>query len=84
MGRRRARWLGMSAALVLAVGGLSSASPAVAAVVCPSGVESDFNGDGQRDVAIADPEATVAGHADAGAVHVVYGSGKGNLLTVSE
>jgi len=79
MGRRRARWLGMSAALVLAVGGLSSASPAVAAVACPSGVESDFNGDGQRDVAIADPEATVAGHADAGAVHVVYGSGKGNL-----
>jgi hypothetical protein len=42
-------------------------------------VESDFNGDGQRDVAIADPEATIAGQADAGAVHLVYGGGKGNL-----
>jgi hypothetical protein len=42
-------------------------------------VEADFNGDGQRDLAVADPEATIAGHADAGAVHVVYGGGKGNL-----
>ncbi|MEV8226687.1 VCBS repeat-containing protein [Streptomyces sp. NPDC079167] len=55
------------------------ATPAVAAVACPVGVESDFNGDGQRDVVIADPEATVAGHAGAGAVHVVYGGGKGNV-----
>ncbi|MEU1278571.1 VCBS repeat-containing protein [Streptomyces sp. NPDC005805] len=42
-------------------------------------MESDFNGDGQRDVVIADPEATVTGHADAGVVHVIYGGGKGNL-----
>ncbi|WP_309140296.1 VCBS repeat-containing protein [Streptomyces sp. PKU-EA00015] len=42
-----------------------------------SGVESDFNGDGIRDTAIADPEATVAGHAEAGLVRIVYGGGKG-------
>ncbi|MFD3626929.1 FG-GAP repeat protein [Streptomyces sp. NPDC058698] len=58
-------------------------TPAAAAVVCPSGVDSDFNGDGIRDTAIADPEATVAGVRQAGEVHVVYGGGKG-VLTVSE
>ncbi|WP_367323092.1 FG-GAP repeat domain-containing protein [Streptomyces sp. HUAS ZL42] len=54
-------------------------TPAAAAVACPSGVDSDFNGDGIRDTAIADPEATVDGVAKAGAVHVVYGGGKGTL-----
>ncbi|MGP4010191.1 FG-GAP repeat domain-containing protein [Streptomyces sp. 4N124] len=42
-------------------------------------MDSDFNGDGARDTVIADPEATVNGVARAGAVHVVYGGGKGNL-----
>ncbi|CAL9355788.1 hypothetical protein SUDANB6_00563 [Streptomyces sp. enrichment culture] len=51
----------------------------MAAVACPSGTESDFNGDGIRDTAIADPEATVGGVKEAGAVHVVYGGGKGAL-----
>ncbi|MEU0113647.1 integrin alpha [Streptomyces bobili] len=54
-------------------------TPAVAAVACPSGVDSDFNGDGIRDMAIADPEATVDGMLKAGVVHVVYGGGKGTL-----
>ncbi|MGW2819691.1 FG-GAP repeat domain-containing protein [Streptomyces sp. NPDC001443] len=54
-------------------------TPAAAAAACPSGVESDFNGDGIRDTAIADPEATVDGVAKAGLVHVVYGGGKGTL-----
>ncbi|MFJ8074387.1 hypothetical protein ACIQ7Q_10745 [Streptomyces sp. NPDC096176] len=36
-------------------------------------MESDFNGDGIRDTAIADPEATVAGRAEAGLVRIVYG-----------
>lgn len=54
-------------------------TPAAAAVACPSGVESDFNGDGIRDTAVADPEATDAGVPKAGAVHIVYGGGKGTL-----
>ncbi|MEW2075451.1 MULTISPECIES: VCBS repeat-containing protein [unclassified Streptomyces] len=58
-------------------------TPAAAAVACPSGVDSDFNGDGIRDTAIADPEATVAGMRKAGEVHVVYGGGKGTL-TISQ
>ncbi|MCM2579119.1 S1 family peptidase [Streptomyces meridianus] len=37
----------------------------------------DFNCDGLRDVAISDPDATVAGAAKAGRVQVVYGGGKG-------
>ncbi|WP_329186312.1 VCBS repeat-containing protein [Actinacidiphila glaucinigra] len=46
---------------------------------CTAGTESDFNGDGVRDVAIADPLATVTGHPNAGQVDVVYGGGKGTL-----
>ncbi|MFF3202335.1 MULTISPECIES: VCBS repeat-containing protein [unclassified Streptomyces] len=63
----------------LGIGG----TPAEAAVACPSGVESDFNGDGIRDTAIADPEATVSGAARAGEVQIVYGGGKG-VLTLSQ
>ncbi|MFG3404518.1 trypsin-like serine protease [Streptomyces sp. NPDC048142] len=37
----------------------------------------DFNGDGHRDVAVADPKATVAGATGAGLVRVVYGNGAG-------
>ncbi|MEU8650132.1 VCBS repeat-containing protein [Streptomyces sp. NPDC048737] len=64
---------------MLAFGVGTGGTPAVAAVACPSGVESDFNGDGLRDTAIADPEATDAGVPKAGAVHIVYGGGKGTL-----
>ncbi|MFI6439848.1 VCBS repeat-containing protein [Streptomyces sp. NPDC050759] len=63
--------------------GVSGGTPAVAAVACPSGGESDFNGDGARDTAVADPEATVGGVAKAGEVHIVYGAGKG-VLTLSQ
>lgn len=35
----------------------------------------DYNGDGHRDVAIADPKATVGSAAEAGLVRVVYGNG---------
>ncbi|MFF5891570.1 trypsin-like serine protease [Streptomyces globisporus] len=38
----------------------------------------DFNCDGARDVAIADPDAAVNGAAKAGRVQLVYGAGKGN------
>ncbi|MFJ8712617.1 trypsin-like serine protease [Streptomyces violaceus] len=37
----------------------------------------DFNCDGVRDTAVADPDATVGGDAGAGLVRVVYGGGKG-------
>ncbi|MGV9941129.1 VCBS repeat-containing protein [Streptomyces sp. NPDC003401] len=64
---------------LLAWGLGAGGTPAAAAVACPSGVDSDFNGDGIRDTAIADPEATDAGVPKAGAVHIVYGGGKGTL-----
>ncbi|MER5216923.1 VCBS repeat-containing protein [Streptomyces sp. NPDC002838] len=67
------------AGTLLAWGVGTGGTPAAAAVACPSGTESDFNGDGVRDTAIADPEATVDGVAKAGVVHVVYGGGKGTL-----
>ncbi|MGX1269937.1 FG-GAP repeat protein [Streptomyces phaeoluteigriseus] len=80
-------WRHSAAAVVtgtlLAWGLGAGGTPAVAAVACPSGVDSDFNGDGIRDTAIADPEATVDGVPRAGAVHIVYGGGKGTL-TVSQ
>ncbi|GAA1406929.1 hypothetical protein GCM10009662_39660 [Catellatospora coxensis] len=41
---------------------------------CASGVAGDFNGDGVRDVLIADPMATVNGDAEAGSVRIVNGA----------
>ncbi|MGW6457151.1 integrin alpha [Streptomyces sp. NPDC055078] len=49
---------------------------AYASAAC-TGVESDYNGDGLRDTAIADPDATVGGKALAGRVTVVYGGTAG-------
>ncbi|MFI1827145.1 FG-GAP repeat protein [Streptomyces sp. NPDC020412] len=67
-----------AAAALLATGaGQYAATPAVAAATCQGGVDSDFNGDGVRDTAIADPEATVSGKERAGLVRVVLGGGKG-------
>ncbi|WP_329340345.1 VCBS repeat-containing protein [Streptomyces sp. NBC_01352] len=67
------------AGALLGLAGASGGTPAAAAVACPSGTDSDFNGDGVRDTAIADPEASVDGVQKAGAVHVVYGGDKGTL-----
>ena len=83
----RARTGMIGLALVVAVslpGGVSplTATPAAAAG-CTAGQETDFNGDGIRDIAISDPEATVSGLVEAGAVHVVYGGGKG-VATISQ
>lgn len=44
----------------------------------------DFNCDGVRDVAIADPDATVAGRARAGLVRVIYGGGAGTAEITQE
>ncbi|MER6786186.1 VCBS repeat-containing protein [Streptomyces sp. NPDC000658] len=62
--------------------GIVAGTPAYA-VGCVGGVDSDFNGDGVRDTAIADPLATVSGQEKAGAVQVVLGGGKG-VTTLSQ
>lgn len=50
---------------------------------CSGGTPSDVNGDGVRDLIIADPEATVGSAGRAGAVQVVYG-GAGAVATLTE
>ncbi|SCL24446.1 Repeat domain-containing protein [Micromonospora inyonensis] len=50
---------------------------------CTSGADSDFNGDGVSDIAIADPQATASGQAKAGLIHVTYG-GTGTVQTLHE
>ncbi|MFF0254225.1 hypothetical protein ACFYPW_17185 [Micromonospora zamorensis] len=50
---------------------------------CVGGTESDFNGDGVADVAIADPEATANSQIRAGQVHVSYG-GSSTVQTLQE
>lgn len=52
-------------------------SSSASAATCVAGTESDFNGDGIRDTAVADPLATVNGAAKAGLVRVILGGGKG-------
>ncbi|MGV9691727.1 FG-GAP repeat protein [Streptomyces sp. NPDC003444] len=70
-------------AIALSAGPEPLGNAAVAAPGC-SGAESDFNGDGFRDTAIADPQATVNGIAKAGVVHIVYGGGAGTLELTQE
>ncbi|MFE7839228.1 integrin alpha [Streptomyces sp. NPDC057474] len=69
----------VSLGLVVAgpAGAGSAGAPTAVAAVCTGGVNPDYNGDGIRDIAIADPDATVAGKARAGRIDVVYGGGKG-------
>ncbi|MGW3626164.1 FG-GAP repeat domain-containing protein [Streptomyces sp. NPDC000880] len=72
--------VGIAIVALLSVGtGAMSTQQASAAATCVGGVENDFNGDGIRDVAIADPLATVSGVERAGAIHVVLGGGKGTV-----
>lgn len=51
---------------------------------CVGGTDSDFNGDGVTDIAIADPEATVEGQAKAGHIRLVYGGSAGTVDTLHE
>src|SRR5690606_7297147 len=53
--------------------GVAQAGDRIGAVV----VAGDFNRDGFDDLAIGAPGATVNGKANAGAVHILYGSSKG-------
>lgn len=59
------------------VSGFGTGSAEAAEAACSGGTGSDYNGDGIRDTAIADPEATVGSAAEAGQVTVVHGGGKG-------
>ena len=63
-----------TAAITLAAATLAPfALTAPAAHAATAAVPYDFNGDGRTDLAIGAPDATVGGHAKAGAVSVVYG-----------
>ncbi|MEE1930854.1 VCBS repeat-containing protein [Streptomyces sp. TRM 70351] len=83
MRKRRGRALRAPLATAVSVAlcalslGVVGGSSAHAVAGCQAGAASDFNGDGVTDVAIADPEATVSGRAEAGLVRIVYGGGKG-------
>ncbi|MFJ8104619.1 VCBS repeat-containing protein [Streptomyces sp. NPDC096132] len=79
--RRRGAACILAAALLGLVPGVAQ-TPAVAADSC-AGAQSDFNGDGIRDTAVADPLATVSGKEKAGAVQIVLGGGKG-VTTLSQ
>ncbi|MGV9455819.1 FG-GAP-like repeat-containing protein [Streptomyces sp. NPDC003635] len=57
--------------------GVLTALPATPAVAAPSGLASDFNGDGYRDLAIGAMGADVGSAHSAGAVVVLYGSSSG-------
>ncbi|MGW7297385.1 FG-GAP-like repeat-containing protein [Streptomyces sp. NPDC054829] len=57
--------------------GVLTALPATPAAAAPSGLASDFNGDGYRDLAIGASGADVGSAAGAGAVVVLYGSSSG-------
>jgi len=70
-------WLAALGFLVAAAVALGSGH-AIAAAGC-AGADADYNGDGVRDTAIADPEATVGTKADAGAITVVYGGDAGTV-----
>ena len=47
------------------------------AVAAPSGIPSDFNGDGYADQAIGSPGEGLGGHGAAGSVTILYGSSSG-------
>jgi hypothetical protein len=69
---------------------LSTGAPSTAAVrqVCSSSVVSDFNGDGSADAVVGEPDRSVGGAAQAGVVHIRYGTpghvGGGTDTTLSQ
>ncbi|MFF1380180.1 VCBS repeat-containing protein [Streptomyces sp. NPDC058308] len=71
------KWGTVAALVMAATASFSLGAPPATAASCTAGVGSDFNGDGIRDMAVADPEATVEGKANAGLVRIVLGGDKG-------
>lgn len=70
--------------ILTVVGAFAIAPPAPAtAAACAGSIDNDFNGDGVRDVASADPLATVGTAAKAGTVTVITGS-TGGVTVLSQ
>ena len=69
----------VSALLSLPLAALGRPAAQADAEECALGVESDFNGDGWADAAVADPYATVGGQPEAGQVLVMYGDADGKV-----
>ncbi|KRV46712.1 hypothetical protein AQ490_12675 [Wenjunlia vitaminophila] len=67
----------MTAACLLSLVTAQNAAQADQAAPKNASLSDDFNGDGYVDLAVATPNATVAGHADAGSVVVTYGTAAG-------
>ncbi|SDO86389.1 FG-GAP repeat-containing protein [Streptomyces sp. cf386] len=72
--RRTLRTVAVAVAVVAVCAGVLPAGPARAAT---GTLRQDFNGDGYGDLAVAAPDATVNGKAEAGYVAVLYGSANG-------
>ena len=68
-----------AAVLSLPLAAVGSPTARATAEECAVGAESDFNGDGWADVAVADPYATVDGVVEAGRVVVMYGDDDGRV-----
>nr|WP_294694893.1 VCBS repeat-containing protein [uncultured Friedmanniella sp.] len=79
MGRRTVPAAVAAVLLSLPLAVLDGPAAQAAAEECALGVESDFNGDGWADAAVADPYATVDGAAEAGRVVVMYGDADGRV-----
>lgn len=69
-------WLAVAGFVVAALVAWGTGRAHAAAAAC-SGVDADYNGDGVRDTAIGDPDATVNGKSLAGTVTVAYGGAAG-------
>ncbi|MFW6690000.1 FG-GAP repeat protein [Streptomyces sp. MAR4 CNX-425] len=74
---RRRVLTALATSLALAGGLLTATTAATPAAADPSGLRGDFDGDGYRDLAVANPAAVVSGKDHAGAVVVLYGSADG-------
>ncbi|MCI3276125.1 FG-GAP-like repeat-containing protein [Streptomyces cylindrosporus] len=76
-----ARWTVPVVAGLVALGVTPPQDLGQAEAATPAPVREDFNGDGYGDLAIGAPGATVAGHAKAGYVTVMYGGPHGLSAT---
>ncbi|WP_084958519.1 FG-GAP and VCBS repeat-containing protein [Thermoactinospora rubra] len=71
----------MSVTLATLLAAAALAAPAGAHARACSGLPHDFDGDGRTDLAVAAPYQTVSGHARAGEVTILYGSGRTQKLS---
>jgi hypothetical protein len=82
------RWLrrfavpALLAGLLLVVPGTAQAQSCSATVSGASGTGSDFDGDGNVDLAIGDPDATVGSNQRAGSVYIAYGDSDTHTQTI--